>query len=171
MSVLPRLLAFVSVSGLGASLLPRELDVTRSAVVSGTPDQIRPYIVNYPQRQQWIAWVETDPKTTYDYAGTPGTLGSTMSWTGGNSGTATLTMEEITSNRVVSRLDYHSPVPMQTQDIFVLDDLGDGTTRVTWSNRGPVGVGSGAIFALFADRIVGPDYALGLERLSQLNKD
>ncbi len=157
---------------LGVLCLPTELDVQRSAVVHGTPAEVAHLAAHYPDRLGWVPWTEQDPEAVYTFTGTPGKPGATMSWVGTEIGDATLTLERVVPGReVVSRLEYTAPFEMTTTDRFVLEDLGDGTTQVTWSSTGPLALGPDRLFGLFADGMLGPDYEHGLTRLDALLAD
>lgn len=148
-----------------AWLLPRRLAVSRSAIVHGTPEEIRPLLAGFRARQAWIPWSESDPNATYEYGGSDGALGSTMRFEGKEVGKATLTLVRNDEREVVAEMNYVAPLPMATQDRFVLEPVGEGLTRVTWSNEGPLPFGPARLFAVFADRVIGPDYEKGLARL------
>ncbi len=165
----------IAVSGAGLCgllawglLVPREMNVSRSAVVRGPLHQVEEMVSLLPRRCQWISWTETEPEARYDFEGEPGELGSTMAWDGSTIGRATLTLtERVHGSHTQARLDYHAPIRMTTTDRFDFEDLGDGTTRVTWTNKGKVPAGMARVFALVADRVLGPDYERGLERLDE----
>ncbi|MFK7986414.1 MAG: SRPBCC family protein [Sandaracinaceae bacterium] len=150
----------------GVSALPSRIHVERSRAVDASPEEIRPLLANYRQRHTWIPWTVTDPDARYSYSGTPGTVGSTMSWVGDEVGEATITLRRVTSREVVSDMHYDAPLEMDTRDRFVLEPLADGRTRVTWINEGPA-TGLVRVFAVFADGVIGPDYEAGLARLGR----
>jgi len=155
---------------LGAfALLPSQLDVRRSAVISASPADVQHQIAHFPDRHDWIIWTEVDPAAVYTYDGDPGALGASMHWEGQEIGTATLTLEQvIPGERVVSSLEYTAPFQMVTQDVFELEDLGDGTTRVTWMAKADLPFGPDRIFGLFADSVLGPEYEASLDNLEAL---
>jgi hypothetical protein len=153
---------------LGTLALPSRLDVRREAIVHASPSTIRPLLADYRARERWIYWTVSDPEASYRYGGDAEALGSTMRWEGDQVGTATLTLERADDRAVVSRMEYEDPLRMVTHDRFTLEPLDDGTTRVTWSNEGDLPFGPARLFAVFADSIIGPDYARGLERLDAL---
>ncbi|MEM7604260.1 MAG: SRPBCC family protein [Myxococcota bacterium] len=151
-----------------AVFLPARMSVSREAIVSASPDVLVPLLADYRARNRWIPWTESDPGARYEFAGEGGHIGSTMQWDGDEVGRATLTLERADSEAVISRMQYDAPLPMVTRDRFELEALEDGRTRVRWSNEGELPFGPARIFALFADRIIGPDYERGLDRLGEL---
>ncbi len=152
----------------GLALLPAQMEVSRSAVVRGDADRVTHLVSHFPERLKWVAWTEIDPAARYTFSGTPGTPGATMAWVGDEIGTAELTLERVDrGHEVVTQLVYEAPFSMKSTDHFVLEPV-EGGTRVTWTATAPLAYGPDRIFGLFADGIIGPDYARGLERLDTL---
>lgn len=162
----------VGVVALGAgalAALPSSFTVSRSAVIHGTPAQVEHLVATFPERLAWVPWTEKDPAAVYTFDGPPGAVGSTMAWDGEVIGRATLTLERVVPGReVVTTLDYDAPFDLTSSDRFELQDLGDGTTRVTWIAEGDLPFGPDRLFSLFADGTLGPDYERGLARLDDL---
>jgi hypothetical protein len=155
-------------AAVGLALLPDRMHVSRSAVVHGSPAEVVHLVSHFPTRRGWVAWSEIDPAAAYTFSGEPGTPGATMSWDGEVIGRATLTLTSLDTHEVTPRLDYEAPFAMQSTDHFAIEDLGDGTSRVTWSALADLPYGPGRLFGLFADSELGPDYERGLERLDAL---
>lgn len=159
--------AVTTAAALFLAVLPSQMEVSRTAVVHGSPDQVVHLVSNFPERRAWVAWAEIDPEADYVFTGTPGAPGATMAWEGEVIGNATLTLERVGAAEVVSRLEYTAPFQMVTEDHFTIEDLGDGTSRVTWTARGDLPYGPGRLFGLIADGELGPDYEWGLQRLDE----
>ena len=158
--------ATLAAMAIGTALLPTQMHVSRSAVVHGSPEEVTSLVATYPNRLAWVPWTEIDPEAAYTFTGVAGTPGSTMSWTGDEIGTATLELQRVDPGReVVSTLTYEAPFAMTSTDRFLLEDLGDGSTRVTWTAEAPLAGAPDRLFGLFADALLGPDYAWGLDRL------
>jgi hypothetical protein len=169
----PRLAAaFIGLVTLGAAalaLLPDEMHVSRTAVVRADATTITHYVSHYPKRLEWVAWTEIDPAADYTFAGEPGQPGATMAWIGAEIGTAELTLDHVVPGRSIDgTLVYRAPFAMTSTDRFDLEPLDDGRTRVTWSTKAPLPYGPSRLFGLVADRLIGPDYARGLEKLDAL---
>lgn len=171
-------IALAAVGGLSAlalitlAVLPDRMHVERSAVVRGTPHEVTHYAAHFPDRPSWVAWTEIDPAATYDFTGSPGAPGATMSWVGTEIGEATLTLEHVEpGRRVVSSLTYTAPFSMTSTDRLEVEDLGDGTTRVTWRAEGDLPFGPLRLFGVFADGLLGPDDERGLVKLDHLLAD
>ncbi|MBX2799541.1 MAG: SRPBCC family protein [Myxococcales bacterium] len=159
--------ALLAAVGLSAAALPTELDVQRTRVVQASPEEITHHLAHYPDRRKWVIWTELDPAADYQFSGTPGEVGATMAWQGDEIGSATLTLEEvIPGERVISTLDYTAPFALTSRDIFELEDLGDGSTQLTWRAAAPLAFGPQRIFGLFADGMLGDEYDRSLDNLA-----
>jgi hypothetical protein len=146
-------------------LLPSRYTVERSIVVAADADDIVPLVAAFPRRQAWIPWTETDPDAVYRYTGDPGAVGSTMSWTGDKIGAATLTLDAVGPDRVVTTLAMTAPMASTSRDSFTFTRV-EGGTRVTWTNEAEhLPLGPARVFAVVADRVLGADYESGLRRL------
>jgi hypothetical protein len=156
----------VTVSALGLlSLAPDGYTVERSIVVTADAAEIVPWVAEFPARQAWIPWTETDPAAVYSYTGQPGAVGSTMSWVGAEIGAATLTLDAVANGRVDTTMAMKAPMESTSHDSFRFTPV-DGGTRVTWTNEATdLPFGPARVFALVADNVLGPDYDRGLARL------
>lgn len=169
----------VIVSGLGVAglavvlavpaALPGHYEVSRTAVVRATPEVVTHYVSHFPDRLSWVPWRVQDPEARYTFTGTPTVPGATMAWDGEVIGRATLTLTSVVPGaEVVAELDYDAPFDLSSIDRFTMVDRGDGTTEVTWTASGSLPYGPDRVFGLVADRVLGPDYEDGLERLDAL---
>ncbi|MEO0602553.1 MAG: SRPBCC family protein [Myxococcota bacterium] len=161
--------AVLGLAALIPAVLPGHYEVSRTAMVRGTPEAVTHYVSHFPDRLGWVPWTTQDPDAAYTFSGTPAVPGATMAWDGEVIGSATLTLTSVTPGReVVSQLDYDAPFDLTSTDRFELVDQGDGTTRVTWTASGALPYGPDRFFGLVADQVLGADYEAGLEKLDLL---
>lgn len=161
--------AALGLAALVPALLPSHYEVSRTAVVRGTPEAVTHYVSHFPDRRGWVPWTTQDPDAAYAFSGTPAVPGATMGWDGEVIGAATLTLTSVDPGReIVSQLDYDAPFNLTSTDRFELVDQGDGTTQVTWTASGSLPYGPDRFFGLVADGVLGPDYEEGLANLDLL---
>jgi hypothetical protein len=126
--VLAVLAAIVAGGGL---MLPRSVQVERSAVIAAPPGQIFPYINDLRKFNEWSPWPRRDPQTKYAFTGTERGAGAGMTWQSEKHGAGS-------QHIVASRQD------QQIESVFDFGVMGmawakfslapDGAgTRVTWS--------------------------------------
>ncbi|MEN0060602.1 MAG: SRPBCC family protein [Myxococcota bacterium] len=158
--------AGVLLAALVPALLPGHYEVSRTAVVRGTPAAVTHYVSHFPDRLDWVPWKTQDPNARYAFTGTPTMPGASMSWDGEVIGQATLTLTSVVPGiEVVSNLDYDAPFDLSSTDRFTLVDLGNGRTKVTWTASGDLPYGPDRFFGVVADQVLGPDYEAGLKKL------
>jgi effector-binding domain-containing protein len=174
MKILKYLLYVVAALVVVAVLLglfgPKSYDVHRSAVVSGTPEQVWPYVSNLKNMAQWSPWAEKDTAMSVEYSGTDGAVGSMSSWSGNKEvgkGSQTLSLLEPNSY-VESQLKFLEPMEGEAVAYTRLTDT-TGGTLVTWGLKGENGF-VGKIFAsvMSMDKMMAGDFERGLSKLTDL---
>ena len=149
---------------------PKTYDVHRTAVVSGTPEQLWPLVSSLKKMQEWSPWAEKDPAMTTEYSGTDGTVGSSISWSGNDDvgkGSQTISVLEPTS-KVETTLHFLEPMSGEATSYTFLKDTTDGTL-VIWGLKGENGF-VGKIFGsiMNMDKMMAPDFERGLAKLTAL---
>lgn len=149
---------------------PKSYDVHRSAIVSGTPDQVWPYVSSLKNMALWSPWAEKDTNMTVEYTGTDGAVGSTSSWSGNKDvGKGSQTISVLQPNAYVeSQLKFMEPMEGESTAYTRLSDT-TGGTYVSWGIKGENGF-VGRIFAslMNMDKMMAPDFERGLVKLTDL---
>lgn len=149
---------------------PKTYDVSRSAIVSGTPEQVWPYVSSLKNMQQWSPWAEKDTAMVMEYSGTDGTVGSSYTWSGNDEvGKGSQALTDLQPHTYVeSELKFREPMESITTGYTRLADT-TGGTFVIWGIKGENSF-VGRIFAtiLNMDKMVGPDFEKGLNNLTAL---
>lgn len=174
MKILKYLLYFVGVLVLIAIVLgfagPKSFDVNRTAIISGSPAQVWPYVSSLKNMQQWSPWAEKDTAMVVEYTGTDGAVGSMTSWSGNSDvgqGSQTITKLEPTSY-AETELKFLKPMENSFDGYIILKDTSGGTF-MTWGMKGENGFMGrimGSIMNL--DKMMGPDFEKGLNKLNAL---
>ena len=164
------LMVIVAVVGLFAAYVatrPTQYRISRSVVVAAPGAALYPKVADFRAWEAWSPWAKLDPAMKTDYAGTPGTVGSTYHWKGNDKvGEGRMTITELVPDRLVQvKLEFLKPWEQTsiTDFSFVPDGAG---TKVTWGMSGEHDF-VGKLFALFMDmdKMVGPDFEKGLAAL------
>ena len=127
------LVAVVVVIGL---ILPKEVSTERSIVIDAPKDVVFAQLANLEAMQSWSPWAERDPNAEMSYEGTPGAVGSSMSWKGNKemgSGTQEIVAVE-EGKRIDTKLKFFEPMESEADAWLVLDEV-EGGTKVTWGLR------------------------------------
>lgn len=173
MRILKRALAIVFVAALAlaaiAYLLPREIEVSRTATIAAPPDAIFPHVNSMQATEAWSPWLGRDPETKLVYSGPEEGVGNKMEWSSEHpqvgSGSQTI-VESVPDERVVTALDFG---PMGKADAFFDLEPAAGGTDVTWAFRTDLGMNPVSRWmGLMMDGWVGGDFETGLARLKAL---
>ncbi len=150
-------------------LLPREVTVSRSVTIDAPPATVFEIVNSWQRFNEWSPWADIDPDTAYTYSGPRSGVGAVMSWQSDDPSAGVGRQEIIISEpdrRVVTALDF--------------GDMGKGTAEMLIEPRGEQTVvnwgfhtdfGYRLVFrwmGLMFDRMLGPSYETGLERLKAL---
>lgn len=158
-------LALALVLVLGGLLLSPKFTVSRSVTVNAVPDKVYALVANPRQWKRWTVWNERDPAMQIEYFGAESGSGAGWAWKSKTEGDGKMTFTGAEPGR---RLGYDLYFPdfgttSAGELLFVPEAAG---TKVTWRMDGDMG--SNPMyrwFALFADRMVGADFAGGLANL------
>jgi Polyketide cyclase / dehydrase and lipid transport len=124
-------------------------------------------IVDFHRWPTWSPYEELDPDMNRTYVGAESGVGAVYEWSGNlKAGPGRMEIvDALDDERVVIDQRNLKPFRSESSTSFALDDSGDGTA-VTWSMTGPATLMT-RIMGIFKsmDRMVGPLFEKGLERL------
>jgi uncharacterized protein YndB with AHSA1/START domain len=149
-------------------MLPSNFKVQRAATIAAPPEKVYAFIADPRQWKAWSAWNRRDPAMQVQYAGAASGTGAKWSWQSQSQGNGAMEfIEAVPGERVVYSLTFPD-MGMTSRGTLSLAPEGGGT-RITWSQEGDVGRSPvNRYFALFMDRLVGPDFEQGLANLKAL---
>ena len=152
-----------------AFLLPSEVSVSRSTLISAPADKIFPYVNSMQATQAWSPWLSRDPNVEMTYEGPEQGVGNTLRWTSdqpdvGN-GIQVIT-SSIQNKRVETALDFG---PQGLAAAYLDLKPVEGATEVTWGFDTKLGMNPFARWmGLMFDSWIGADYEVGLANLKAL---
>lgn len=171
---------FLKVIGLGfvglaailiaaAYALPRQIEVERSIVIAAEPDEIFPYLDSLKKFNAWSPWAERDPDTAYVFSGPDFGAGAKSTWSSGHpqvgNGSQEI-MESVSNEFIRTHLDFGSDGV--AEGYYKLARVDNGT-EVVWGFESDMGNNPVARYVgLMMDKLVGEDFAKGLDRLKSL---
>lgn len=152
----------------GGWLLSPRFTVERSVVVAAPADKVYALVAEPRRWKEWSVWNQRDPAMTVSYSGPASGAGAAWSWKSASEGDGGMTFTAAEPARRVAYDLTFADFGTTSRGDFRFAAEGSGT-RVTWSMNGDMG--SNPLmrwFALFADRMVGSDFAAGLANLKAL---
>jgi uncharacterized protein YndB with AHSA1/START domain len=155
----------------GGYALSPEFRAVRSTTVNAPADKVYALIADPREWKRWTVWNRRDPAMAVSYSGPPSGAGAAWEWRSKTEGDGKMTFRAAEPGR---RLAYELYFPdFDTTSTGALELAPDGGgTRVTWTMNG--NMGSNPLmrwFALFGDRMVGPDFEAGLANLKALAEE
>lgn len=153
---------------LGGLLLSGRFSVERSVSVAAPAERVYALVADPREWRRWSVWNQRDPNMQMAYSGAPAGAGAAWAWQSASQGNGSLGFTAAEpARRLAFELRFDDfGTPSTGEFRFAPEGAG---TRVTWAMQGDMGRNPlYRWFALFADRMVGPDFADGLARLKQL---
>jgi|SRR5450432_4034429 len=151
-----------------AFMLPSQVHVERTTVIDRPAAAVFPLVNSFRRFNEWSPWKQQDPAATYTYSGPDAGVGAAMAWSGNSKvgkGTQVIT-ESVPDSRVGIDLVFGNMTPQKAMWLLSADG---SSTKVVWTLESDAGNSPlGRYLGLFLDRMVGPDYELGLKQLKAL---
>lgn len=149
----------------GYALSPRYA-VTRSVVIAAPAEKIYPLVADPRAWAQWSVWNQRDPTMAITYSGPPQGAGAKWAWKSATEGSGEMSFTAAEPNQRVAFDLYFPDFGSTSTGELRFEPQGSGGTRVSWTMDGDMG--KNPVFhwlALFGDKLVGPDFEAGLQRL------
>ncbi|MBY0587044.1 SRPBCC family protein [bacterium] len=147
--------------------------IVRETTIAATPEKLFPYINNSKLANDWMPWLESDPKTKMTYEGPAEGVGSIAKWDSpGPMGTGSATViDSLPNEKVVTQLLNKAPMEMSQVAEITLTPGKDGTL-VRWSVKGQNNfVGRAVCFFMNMDKMVGGEFEKGLAKLKVMAEE
>jgi hypothetical protein len=148
--------------------LPAQYRVERSIEIEAPMIKVYPRVY-YPQDwARWGVWSRRDPSMQMTYSGAPAGVGAKWAWKSKSEGDGNM---EITRAEFDKRIDYVLRIDGMDGkfDGHFLFAPSGGNVKVTWIGEGDMGTNPmSRWFALFMDKMLGPDFEGSLKNLKQL---
>lgn len=170
MTILKWLLAIVALLALvvfgGGQFLRADYHVERSIVINAPADKVYGLIDSSKGWASWGVWYRKDPQMQVTDSGVSQGLGASWSWKSKTQGNGSLKLTTAEPGRKIA-------YELQMEDFdpsggeLLLSPEGSGT-KVVWVCKGTMSNVVGRWFALFMDKMLGPDFEGGLANLKQV---
>ena len=152
-----------------AVFLPSRWRVERSVVISAPSDAIYPFLADLKRWPEWTAWTTNrDPTLRRTFEGATNGVGAIQRWTSKKMGNGVVTIK-VADPRKGVWFDLEMRGGRFSALGMILFQQADEGTKVIWIEGGELGWNfPGRYFALFFDRVMGPDFEAGLEKLKRI---
>lgn len=154
----------VAVAVTATFLLPRTVEVTRSAVLPVEPDAVLALATSTSGFQRFNPYRDSDPDLKITPFGPEAGIGAGFAFDG-KGGKGTQTIEAITDTSVTYAIDMGA---MGKPTQWITAKPAEGGTEVTWRVESDMGLNPVfRVFGLFMDGMMGPVFEQGLANLEK----
>lgn len=128
--------------------------------IDATPAQVMTLVADLQQWKDWTAWsADRDPQATWQYTGSPGTVGHQMTWDGPELGQGRLVLTRVEANHLEYDFFFGKSKKANFGSI-TLSGAAEGPTTVTWYDDGKA-----RLFKKKIGEMVTQDLVVGLGKL------
>ena len=121
-----------------ALFMRKELYVKRDVVIGAPRQKVFDFLKLLRNQDQFNKWARADPDRRWEYKGTDGTVGFTISWNGNKKAGegAKEIMKIVDGKRIETQIRFVRPMTATADVIFETESLSENQTRVSMSNAG-----------------------------------
>ncbi|MEN2282665.1 SRPBCC family protein [Algoriphagus sp. SE2] len=146
-----------------------EMIVEKSVVIDQPKDVVFEYLRFSKNMDQYSVWNIRDPYKKAEYYGKDGTVGFVYKWDSKdkNVGAGEQKITKLVQNeRIEYEMKFERPMKNTGTSKFILSDVNEKQTMVTWDFRGPVKFPM-SLFKGFFQKMLGKDLMKSLENLKK----
>lgn len=166
------ILAILAILVIIAYLLPRHYKVERSVYVKADKMQVYSLCCNLSDWKLWAAWTkELDSTAVFEYTGPDCQVGAAQKWSGKVMGTGEMTITDIQPGQLIAYDLSFQQGKYLSKGELIFEPAGD-SVKVTWNDKGDLGYNPmNRYMGLMMDRMMGPDFQKGLEKLKMVAEE
>jgi hypothetical protein len=165
--------AIVAIIAVLASTKPATVSVSRPIVIRAPAPIVFGLIDDFHNWPQWAPQDCEDKTMIRQYSGAPSGVGAVSTWSSkGSAGAGTMRIAKSEPySEVEVHVNFRAPFVAHNVNVFRIEALSDGETRVTWSMQG-TNVFLMKVMSVFVspDSIMGPHFEKGLAALKAVSE-
>jgi len=167
------LLLVIVAGSIYVATLENTYNVKRTKVINAPEDVVFNLVNDYKTWPSWSPWLGQDPETKLTYGEKTSGVGASYAWQSDNDEVGEGSMETRSAEKdsISQKITFIKPWE-STSNIYWNFKKVDKGTAVTWGMKGDMGFMEKAsmVFMGGMDKLVGPDYERGLEKLDSVVK-
>lgn len=121
-----------------AAFMPTIFNIEKTIVIATPVAAVMDKVSDLNYYSQWNPWQQSDPTTKKEITGIPKTPGHKYAWEGKKVGMGSLTLNSMDERHIHFDLQFLKPWKSQAKDNWLFEQWGNGETKVTWQNSGPL---------------------------------
>lgn len=147
-----------------------EMIVEKSVVINQPKDVVFDYLKFSKNMDYYSVWNMKDPNKKTEYTGTDGTVGFLYKWDSKDksvgAGTQKIT-NMVDGERIEYEMNFERPMKNTGTSKFILSEINEEQTLVTWDFRGPTKFPMSLFKGIF-QKMLGKDLLMSLENLKKI---
>ncbi len=156
-------------SAIYIATLDNKYEVSRTKIIKAPIEVVYDNVNDYKNWPTWSPWLEKDTLTELSYSDISFGKDASYSWKSAHQdvGEGSMkTLESVSFRSISQKITFVKPWESVSDISWEFKPVSEGT-EVTWSMKGEMGFGEKAYMAFNGgmDKMVGPDYEKGLEKL------
>lgn len=153
----------------GSFLLPSTVIIEREIQINTSVDSVFPLVQDLRKWEDWMPWIERDPKMTLNWGEQTEGIGGNYSWESEELGNGSMTITKLSENvSIDTELDFGEQGVCN--GFWKFSENTDGV-YVTWGMDMELGYNPLLRWlGLFMDGMAGPDFEKGLNNLKELSE-
>lgn len=165
-------LGVIAILVLVSFLLPAKYKISREITIDAPDSVIYNLTANLEHWDIWTAWNKTlDSTVIFNMTGKDGQIGTTRGWNGKVIGNGELVITELKNNSLLGYNLSFQKGKYRSKGEIILQPSGE-STKVIWTDEGDLGYNPvNRYFGLFMDRMMGPDFEKGLNKLKMVAEE
>ncbi len=146
--------------------MAKEMIIERSLQINKAKSEVFNYLKLTKNQDEFSTWNMKDPNKKTIYKGTDGIVGFIYSWESKDKSVGAGSQEiiSINQNRISYEVRFEKPMKNIAQSEFLLKEISDNKTEVSWIFRGPTKFPF-SLFKFFFEKMLGKDISKSLENL------
>lgn len=151
------------------AIQPNAFEVTRARTFKAPAAVIYNNVVDYKKWEAWSPWVEKEPDLKLTYPEQTKGIGGHYSWEGKDGLGRMKTLSTIENKSITQEIQFEDYTPSNI--LWTFEPTQDNQTKVTWTMKSddvPFLFKGIAAFSGGFDKMIGPDFERGLEKLDSL---
>ena len=162
------LIGLVVLLAVAGFAIPPQFKVVRSINITAPMIKIYPMVYDPKAWAKWSVWYRRDPAIKTTYSDPPAGVGAKWAWESASQGNGGMEMTRADFDKLIAYKLFLADIEGAMEGCFEFEPQGSAV-KVTWSTEGNVGNNPFMrYFALFMDRMIGPDFEAGLKNLKEI---
>ncbi|TYB79541.1 SRPBCC family protein [Bizionia myxarmorum] len=165
------ILFFLLILIIGASIYiavqPNDFNVTRTRTVAAPAQVVYNRVIDFKNWESWSPWIDKDSETKIELVDSTSNLNGTYSWTNGESMGLIKTINRVPYQTIEQEFQYNKFEVAKMQWEFIQNDTNETEVSWTMSSENLSFYEKGyALLNGGHDKMIGPDFERGLEKLT-----